>query len=109
MTLLELAIKNVGFIKASGALSFVFEWYHSGAQDLDGNLSAKVAHYQAFWGMTESKAWRHLKQFRTAFPMYDTPEDLVARGVAVRLEARQRANRPTVNMLLSLGASEYRS
>ncbi len=57
---------------------------HEGRDLGDGQLSAAVAEYAAWWKDSERTAWRHLAAFRKSYPGHDDPAEL-ARELAPKL------------------------
>jgi hypothetical protein len=78
--LLEVAIANAGMRKGMRATQFALEWAIVVADQgqLPEGVTAQLRTYVDWWGENERSAWRHLDEFRQAFPGLDTPAELAA-------------------------------
>lgn len=95
MSLLELATRRVGVIRASRVLAFMLAWQV--ATEAVGHLlgegegiTASVMEYASWWRTPRRTAWRELARFRECFPGELTPDRLLALAAAT-WEARQGA------------------
>jgi hypothetical protein len=79
MTAIEVAVRNAGLRSGWTAMSWALDWGMLDAKgELSGSLSARTAAVGKWWGYSEAKAWRRHCAFRKAFPMFETPSDLIA-------------------------------
>jgi hypothetical protein len=103
--LLEVAVSNAGMRKGMRGAQFAVEWAIAAADgvEFDGSVTDQVRAYLAWWeDNNERSAWRHLGEFREAFPGEETParlaeqlaprfEEMVARLRELQSSRRRRA------------------
>lgn len=79
-TVIEIAVRNAGVRKGMRGATFLLEWSIAAADGVhfEGSVTDQLRAYMTWWDISERSAWRHLSEFRQAFPGEETPARLAA-------------------------------
>lgn len=79
-SVLEVAVANAGIRKGMRGAQYLLEWAVVAADGVEftGSVTAQVRAYRDWWDESDRSAWRHLAEFKQAFPGEETPARLAA-------------------------------
>ncbi len=77
MTVVEVAIRRVGFRRGRRALTFCACWWIT-TKGQGGDPPDKIEDYAEWWAQSRATAFRDQADFRDAFPEFSTPTELAA-------------------------------
>lgn len=108
-SVLEVAVANAGLRRGMRGTQFLLEWavVIADGVEFSGGVTDQIRTYVAWWDENERSAWRHLKEFKEAFPGEETPArmaahlaprfvDVVAAGRELQRSRRRRRLVPAV-------------
>lgn len=87
MTIAEHVVRQVGFWNGQKVMAFIMAWEN--ARTALGQSSMTLDEYRDWWRTSRRTAFREQALFRTAFPDFDTPDELLALARSRRVSVQQ--------------------